>query len=135
MKVSCLKWNLFRFGSGTWITYLLNQHAPFFTVKDLHLVPPQQSKSLCVFLLGWNKKLFHGWGFAAHTHRFSLSDFLFSLTSGKINHLTGAACQTDLCFCCNFEAWRQIKGIDLGKNTFTLLTQYGFQKTGGQVIL
>lgn len=70
-----------------------------------------------------------------HTHRFSLSDFLFSLTSGKINHLTGAACQTDLCFCCDFEAWKQIKGIDLGKNTFTLLTQYGFQKTGGQVIL
>lgn len=68
MKVSCLKWNLFRFGSGTRITYLLNQHAPFFTVKDLHLVPPQQSKSLCVFLLGWNKKLFHVWGFAAHTH-------------------------------------------------------------------
>lgn len=42
----------------------------------------------------------------------SLSDFLFSLTADKINNLTGAgsaACWIVLCFCCDFEAWKQIK--------------------------
>lgn len=109
-----MKWNLFRFGSRTWITYLLNQHAPFFAVKDSPLVPPQQSNSLFVFALQWNKNRPYIWDFSSLPLPPSLSLFasLSCLTADKINNLTGAglaACWITLCFCCDFEAWREIK--------------------------
>lgn len=91
MEVSCLKWNLFRFGSGTRITYLQNQHAPFLAVKVLLLVPPQQSNSLFVFLIWWNKKtmFFYFRGFAAVL---SLSLWLSLLSDRRQNKQLNRRC-------------------------------------------
>lgn len=83
------EWNLFRFGRETRITYLLNQHAPFCTFKNLPLVPPQQSNSLFVFSIYWNKNLFFKiWGSKVLTPCLPLA---FSLTAEKINNLTSTA--------------------------------------------
>lgn len=131
-EVSCLKWNLFRFGSETWITYLKNQHAPFFTVKVMPLVPLKQSNSLFVFSIYRNKNSFLYVGLATVSLSLWLSPL--SLTADKINNLTGAepaACRILLCFCCEFEVWKQIKDRRIWsrqENFYT--TQFCFHKTG-----
>lgn len=93
MEVSYLKWNLFRFVTGSCITYGQNQH-------------------IVSSLLKATKWLFIHIRFAAVLFSLSLCDFALCLTACKINSLTSAApaaCWIILCFSCDFEAWTEIK--------------------------
>lgn len=64
----------------------------------------------------------------------SLCDFLFSLTADKINNLTSsapAACWITPCFCCDFEAWKDMKaGPIWSRQEYLCATLYCFYKTG-----
>lgn len=116
MKVSCLKWNLFRFGNETQITYLQNQHV-FFLFHHNKVTSCLSFSVLEQKMSGIYRSLF-------------LCDFLFSLTADKINNLTRAvpaACWILLCFCCDFEAWKCIKArLIWSRQEYLVL----FSKTG-----
>lgn len=130
--MSCLKWNLFRFGSETWITYLQNQHAPLLTVEDLPLVP-EASTSLFAFSVYRNTSCFAFFLCRVCNRRFLMGWFLFFLTADKINNLraaASAACWITMCFCCNLEVWKQIKARQIwSRQGYFYSSGYCFNRT------
>lgn len=103
MKVSCLKWNLFRFGSRTQTAYLKNQHTAFFTVKDL----VSRSTATVIPCLSFQ---YAGIKTVSENRWDLLQSLSFSATADIINNLTGAGtvvCWSVPCFCCDSGAWRQ----------------------------
>lgn len=128
MEVSWLKWNLFRVGSGTRITYLQNQHDPLFTVEDLPSVPPQQSHSL-FFLVFFFFCTLH---FQKTLPTF-LSAFDFFLFDSSQNKQLNMRWMVP-CFCCDFEVWKKIKArLTESKQENLYTTESCFHRTAGQL--
>lgn len=81
--MSCLKWNLFRFGTKTWITYLLNEHAASLH-RNTCLTLSCNKVTPCFSCTYWNESSSY---FCLGVIFFSSSPS-FLVTGDKINNLT-----------------------------------------------